>query len=866
VGQIFQDHGGKARREDLQPAGPMLFEPQQTRVFCDTLRPTLDVTESRWAQTPCSTKSSAGTISLTNGFLQLALSTEKNLKEIRLTNRVTGEQATMDDSTAFVLRTAGGILTSDHFKLAKTEVVSKGPETAEVRVDLTSPELDVAVHYQLNRQDHFYHKWLTVKNKGNTDVQVLDATVSSLALPRPVDLSMGPFQELTYPVTSLEKGGLFSCLETIHWDHAGDALTYYPAETVTPGGIFTSEKATVGVFQKRGTTWLGMDQGVREWIVEYHARISPTSQQYPHVYCEGWAADLRLLDQGKDAARLDGWMARAESLGIRYMDGYESMNQAMESPEELVNRWVELADRHHINTGWWIDHGSHDSWGPAMPIHPFRCKLSPEAEAYFRGIVEFVGKHHLRTFHWGDFLRIWPCDDPTHGHLPGKYSIQAQGQRILKFGRDLRAASPGMALGADLGFGSPQYARYVDIWQHIAVTGFDLRPAVMPDIHLDRLNAEMNRLYQRVQYGVYLHPWFRNLNCVNHFHRETQRQDRAGFRYALLCALASAPQLTFNNVPDELPESEVRFTQRWQQWARDNQNYLKRGEILFDRSVGWVTDVQQGAPELLSGMAHICKDRGFVFLMNASPREQVADLELALDAPPDARFAAQEVYPGGMALKGPAEGLYPQGGKLRVTVPGRQIRILWIAPAATASENPPALPEDARVAAYRRYLDRWTIAEKRADAVVLKSQFQFPSGGGEYLTQSVPEANWQKEPGSYDKAYLVLFFKDERMELNDHWIPDSLYSSKALADGAGLRINGVPKRIIPFKTKMNQLPDLARCYFAELSAETKPGAVNEIEIVIPPQNGLMFSGAYLDLPDQMPLGEDPSKPRENEPR
>jgi hypothetical protein len=248
-----------------------------------------------------------------------------------------------------------------------------------------------------------------------------------------------------------------------------------------------------------------------------------------------------------------------------------------------------------------------------------------------------------------------------------------------------------------------------------------------------------------------------------------------------------------------------------------------------------------------------------VFLMNASPREQIAELELALDAAPDARFAATEVFPGGMTLAGPLNGLYRQGGRLRVTVPGKQVRILWIAPASAAPESPKVLPEDARVAASRRYLDRWTIAEKKADAVVLKSQFQFPAAAGEYLKQSVPEADWQREPGSFDKAYLLLFFKDERLELNDHWVPDNLYDANVSDGGTGLRGNGVAKRIDAFKTKMNQQPGLTRCYFAELGPETKGGATNEIELALPLQNGMVFGGAYLDLPDQVPLGEESPK-------
>ena len=64
-------------------------------------------------------------------------------------------------------------------------------------------------------------------------------------------------QELTYPVSQTEKGGFFSCLETIYWDHRGDTLTYYPGASLAPGGSFQSEKAAVGVFRKRGDYWRG---------------------------------------------------------------------------------------------------------------------------------------------------------------------------------------------------------------------------------------------------------------------------------------------------------------------------------------------------------------------------------------------------------------------------------------------------------------------------------------------------------------------------------------------------------------------------------------------------------------------------------
>ena len=85
---------------------------------------------------------------------------------------------------------------------------------------------------------------------------------------------------------------------------------------------------------------------------------------------------------------------------------------------------------------------------------------------------------------------------------------------MIKFADDMHAASPGIMLGADGGLTSPQYGRYADDRQHGG--GEDAAPAMEPDIHLDRLYADMNRAYLNAAHMTYLRPWYRLLNCVNH--------------------------------------------------------------------------------------------------------------------------------------------------------------------------------------------------------------------------------------------------------------------------------------------------------------------------------------------------------------
>ena len=842
--------------------GPLIIEPKMTRIFSDTLTPTLIVSESRWARERCAAgQVRPQVVSLRNGFLELEMSVAGEIKETRLTNRMTGEAVSTSRARAFLIRTAMGELTPAVFKVAKVDTSGSSEDVAHLRIDLTSQKVDVAVHYELRRQDHFYHKWLTIQNKEDSDLEVRDVVVSLLGLPRPLDLMAG--QELTYPVSRLEKGGFCSCLETVYWDHQEDALTYYPGTSVAPGKTYDTEKAVVGVYKNRGERWLGWDRGVREWVLEYHAQVSPLPKEWPDVYCEAWSANFGVRDLLEHPEWAERFMATAEKLGIGYMDFYDAVHDALVMPPQWVKGMVDLATHHNIAAGWWTDFGSGADFGTGTLVKPMACKLSPEAETYFQKVVELARTYKLRCMHWGDFWAVWECDKAEHGHLPGKYSIYAQGQRMLRFNRELREASPGIMLSADGGFTNPQFVRYEDSRGHGTYYGghfqSDHYPVAEPDIHLDRVYADMNRVFASGTHAVYLRPWFRTINCVNHFGQETHTHDRAGFRYGLLSALAMAGQVTFNDVPDNVPESDIQFTRHWLSWAKSNKDYLKQGDRLFDRSQHYA-DVWQGDADSLSGFAHIRGDRGYVFLLNPTPVEQIAELTLALDAPASARFEVQEVFPGGLVLQGPDNGRYAQGGKLRATVPAKQVRILWIAP-TSGSGNPTSVQaENARLPQWRRYLGDWDVVKHTPESATLRARFEFPTSGREYLSHSTPESSWTREPWGYEKAYLVFLLKNETGELNNNWVPDNLPVSASLTSSGQEKtfrviVNGVPKTVHALKTKRNQFEGSTRCYFVDLTGEVKPGETNEIEVTFPILTGLVFSGAYLDLPDQMSPGE-----------
>ena len=835
--------------------GPLVIEPHQTRIFTDTLRSTLIVADSRWAREPASVdRREPGAVRLRNGFLVLELDVRNGVREAKLTNAVTSETVETPRSQPFVLRLAGRELRAGDFRVSKIDESGAGPEASRLRLDLTSGAIDVSLHYELRRQDHFYHKWLTVANKSGAALELRDLIVSSLGMPRTLDLMAG--QELTYPILRMQKGGFFSALETVYWDHMGDTLAYYPGTTIAPAASYESEKAVVGVYRNRGEMAAGFDHGVREWVTEYHAQVSPLPAAWPDVYCEAWSARFGVVDILERPEWSEKFMSVASRLGIKYMDMYEATHEAVAMPHDWLGRLTALGDRYGIGVGFWTDFGSDSDFARmGLNLKPHACKLSPEASKYFQDLVAATRNYKFRAMHWGDFLTVWQCYNTSHGHLPGKYSIHAQGQRLVKFAHELREASPGLMLGADGGFTNPQYVRHEDSRAHgIFYGGFtgDHWPSVEPDIHLDRLYANMNRVWVNGGYSIFLRPWFRMINGVNHFGHETQNHDRAWYRYALISALAMAGQVTFNDVPVNMPDSEIEFTRRWLDWARQNRDYLKQGDRLFDRSLHFA-DVWQGDAEALSGFSHIRGDRGYVFLINPSVIEQIAEFTLALDSAPGTAFVVEDIYPNGATLAGGLK----QGATLRITVPAKQSRILWIAPGSADPSS--AQPEDAAAGKWRdRYIRDWQIAERESDTVRVSATFVFPEGGKQFLEATAPPAAWQVEPWAYDKAYLVLLLKDETDELNSNWVPDKLHLSGSgappVGKGLSVAVNGVPKTVYAFKTKRVQPEGLARCYFVELRGEVKPDAGNKVEIALPIRRGLVFSGAYVDLPDQVPLG------------
>ena len=824
-------------------AGPLVIEPKTTKVFSGVLRPNLVVADTQWAKQPAESVAQGKQMRISNGFLRLELSGKGKLEETQLTNLVTGEKQPLAHSQAFMIKSRDGkVFSSDQFTLVGASTAGSTADVAVLKADLGANGLLVSVIYELKREDHFVHKWLTITNKSASSIAADDITVVSLGLSNLKDLMAG--NELTYPVSRQTKGGFFECLETVYWDHDGDALTYYPGLSLAPGQTYTSEKAVVGVYQATGDDIVGWDRGIREWVIEYHAHVSPLPPAWPDIYLEGWSAEVGITEMRSDLAWTSKFLETASQLGVRYMDTREDSFRVLHYPPAWRKQWVELTDKYHIGTGFWTDFGDALDTvnGSGEAIQAIPCKLSERGEQYYRDVTAMVTELKLRATHWADFYTAWPCNGLPPGQPSGKYSIYAQGQRMIQFAKDMHAGSPGMMLGADGGLTSPQFGRYADDRQHGG--GEDASPAVEPDIHLDRLYSSMNREYLDVAHMTYLRPWFRLLNSVNHFGQETHNQDSAGFRYALLSAFALTGQLTFNDAPVGISQADIQFAQKWEEWVRERKDYFLHSDRLFDKSVGWYM-IPQGDAEGLQGFAHLKGEDGYIFLINPTSVPQMANLTVALGTKGKSKLAVSGVFPYTSDLPWQRREAYSYGDIIHAIVPAKQVQILYIGPQAEETSDASEDIAPAAIPNVENYIGNWT-AERipGTKSAHLRSHFEYPASAAALLASEASSAKWSIEPWAFDKAYLVLYLKSEKSTLANNWIPVDL--------PVDVMINGAKKKAYPFLTTRTQEKDMTRCFFVSLDSETKTDQKNQIDINLPILQGLTFSGAFLDLPTQMP--------------
>jgi hypothetical protein len=375
------------------------------------------------------------------------------------------------------------------FEVRRSRQISDEEVILELRSS-TQP-LNVAAHYQLLGETR--RKWFEISNAGDRELLLLDVHLD----------------DFTIAAASLTEGGLgepvfiggeaFSVLEHPAGLNRGDKgrvrLGHFPARQLAPGGSMRTPDALLSV----AAPGRALDQ-----FTSYIQRGSPRKQRAISLYTpyginNQWGGCPALTDvETLDITRT---LEKLQQKGLKFE--YFTLDQGWLDPAANLTRFapqcfpdgpaktLERVRTLGMKFGLWFSvSGAGWSCGEYPPVQPsFNSSLSTDSapapveyrngyianggvsgqlcvasEPYFSILKDAVLYHiehnGLKLFKLD--IGNYYCNSTTHGHLPGKYSVEASYERLLDVARAAKKAEPDIYLMWYWGVGSPLFALHGD--------------------------------------------------------------------------------------------------------------------------------------------------------------------------------------------------------------------------------------------------------------------------------------------------------------------------------------------------------------------------------------------------------------------
>ena len=597
-----------------------------------------------------------GKLKLSNGELAWHFEwSDGTLKSSRLENKLSGHSFSLSSVQELALNFSASTegVEEPYWRVADFEVRQvEWVDAHHVVFRLQSPsaELDVCAHYQLEGPRR--RKWVEVQNLTGKVQLLLDVELDCFAMGAPTP-GGGPGQ----PV--MVGGEIFAAIEHPAGWNEGDGgqvrLAHFPGRRMPPGATVKSHPAVVSVTQAGQAV-----QGFVSYIEEKSVRPKKVLSVYTPFGINNQWGGCPTLD---DEQTLDvlGVLERWQREGVRFdyftldtgwTDPYSDLTQFRpvcypSGPGKVVERVHALG----MKFGLWFatTWGAESCWGhapawvdqetPAMTYrhgYPARSrfggKLCLGAEPYFQ-ILKNAILHHIRE----NNVRLikldggsYSCDEPGHGHLPGRYSTEAMYEKLIEIADSARAIAPDVYIMWYWGLRSPFWALFGDsIFEsglHLEGSGTSAFPTLY---YRDSVTLAQD---QNAQFAETIPPitkdslgvWLSDTRWGNFMGKERWKE-------ALVMDLGRG-NLLFPNLWGNiyhLSDDEVAFLARLTALVKRNESlFLQRRNILGDP---WQNQVY--------GYAHFQGDHGFLFMNNAHfasrPATLRLDAALGLEAAPN---------------------------------------------------------------------------------------------------------------------------------------------------------------------------------------------------------------------------------------
>ena len=577
-----------------------------------------------------------------------------------------------------------------------------------------SKTIHVSAHYEL--RGSIRRKWLEITNVSSKEMLLLDVqlddytTVSSTSeggLGQPVILGEEAFSAIEHPA-GLNEG-----------DQGRVRLTHFPARRLSPGASLSTHVALLAV-AKAGQAL--------EQFVSYIGEGSPRKKRVVSLYTpyginNQWGgcpplADVEALDilrvleswQGKglkfDYFTLDqGWMDSSSDLTRFAPQCYPN------GPALIVERVRNLGMKFGL---WFSVSGAGWSCGEFPAVEPSFApspggpdettshgvvyrngyiadggvpgQLCVASEPYFsilkNAVLYHVRQNNLKFFKLD--IGNYYCNSTHHGHLPGKYSVEAMYERLIEIAKSAREAEPDIYVMWYWGIRSPFFALYGDSIFESGLFMEGSGTSWFPTLYY-RDSVTLN-LDQSTQFAKTIPPinkdslgvWLSDIRWGNFMGNERWRE-------ALIMDLGRG-NLLFPQIWSDiylLSDRDVEFLVEMISLVKKNEFVLlKPRHRLGDP---WRNDVY--------GYSYFDGAHGFIFINNVHFGSRKLELRLGpdtgLDAAPGTPVQIVSLFPERKQLIPVGGVTFKVGESAEVWVRPFEVLMLEVVPAATLFGFPP---------------------------------------------------------------------------------------------------------------------------------------------------------------------------------
>ena len=627
---------------------------------------------------------------LRNGFLEIII--DYGLKEFErasIRNKLTGEEF------VFAFQPVQAWFSdelSDLKPLSHTLDARGSMDLASLRVRLDFGQFDADITYVLQRGNHFFSKHIVFHNvRQSQHLRKVSLYRHRLLTPASIILHDGG---MYYPVVFV-RGRLGSLFYS--GDYPGyfadiqDAefgFSYYPGEDLRPGRSFQTLGAHIGITCHAGRTrsnpyhetGAALDVGEQQWFREY-LQLGMTPDGLPRVElkapgpgCTG-PSELEVLDQ-------------CVNLGAHHVLLPEFLRAPDSSP--LAESLREQLRAHGLSaTLLPLDFGPPDLRTVALTEagRPAQNGFSPclASEDYVQRVLDqYLGLIERHGF--GDAevngAPIIACNSMGHGHSPGLESIQKAFQGLVDIAAALRQECGHVQCSGPYGSYGAGITRLFDSVPLLA----HAHPLPLPDIHVARLFADMNRLYFRRSHD-FLVPKSRLSSVIGvapeacpdapypgtEYFPWYEYGDSAGWRYSVISALATGLRHRIHALPRDLSPEDIEFTREWLRWEEEHTSDLIECEEVLD----------EPGMNAVDGYCYATPRGALLFAFNTGYERRDVNCELHLTH--DAEYVIRELYPHPYNYLGPNDGLFASNSRLTMSMGPKEARVIEVVRRSPAS-------------------------------------------------------------------------------------------------------------------------------------------------------------------------------------